>query len=299
MIIGSTMKSAGIALLVTFAAAPLPASAATPLLLDEKGALAISQAALGREIDNHRFVDRNGDTIRLADFRGKPLVVNLVYTACVRSCPVILQTLHDAVVDAQGAVDQDSFNVITVGFDAGADTPDRMASFARTQGIKLPNWRFLSSDGRTIEKLAEQLGFVYFVSSQGFQHLSQVSVLDSQGRLYRQIYGEDFGSPFLVEPLMDLVFGRNADATSIAGLINRLRLFCTLYDPAAQRYRFDYSVFIGFFIGLAALTAVGSILVRNLWRRRRNMQLSHRHLSVANDMSGFCSRRYVRSLEAF
>nr|MBC8242255.1 hypothetical protein [Alphaproteobacteria bacterium] len=55
------------------------------------------------------------------------------------------------------------------------------------------------------------------------------------------------------------------------------RLFCTLYDPAAQRYRFDYSVFIGFFIGLAALTTVGSILVRNLWRRRHDLQLSIRH----------------------
>ena len=104
--------------------------------------------------------------------------------------------------------------------------------------------------------------------TQGFQHLAQVSVLDSESRLYRQVYGEYFDSPFLVEPLKDLVFGRGRTVTDLTGLINRLRLFCTLYDPAAQRYRFDYSVFIGLGIGLAALTAVGSILVRNLWRRR-------------------------------
>jgi protein SCO1 len=264
----------GGAILAMLPAMPL---ASAPLAPDEKGALAVSQAALGRQIDDHRFIDSAGNSVRLSDFRGKPLVVNLIYTACIRSCPVIVQTLADAVTDAQGAVDQGSFNVITIGFDAGADTPDRMASFARTQGIDLPDWRFLSSDGRTIEKLAEQLGFVYFASAQGFQHLSQISVLDSEGRLYRQIYGENFPTPFLVEPLKDLVFGRNASATSIAGLVNRLRLFCTLYDPAAQRYRFDYSVFIGFFIGLAALTAVGSILVRNLWRRRHDLQLSIRH----------------------
>ncbi len=256
---------------------PAALSAAAPLVPDEKGALAISQAALGRQIDDFRFVDSGGNTVRLNDFHGKPLVINLIYTACIRSCPVIVQTLADAVTDAQGAFDEDSFNVITVGFEAGSDTPDRMASFAKAQGIDLPNWRFLSSDGRTIEKFAAQLGFVYYASTQGFQHLSQVSVLDSQGRLYRQIYGENFASPFLVEPLKDLVFGRNADATTISGLINRLRLFCTLYDPAAQRYRFDYSVFIGFFIGLAALTTVGSILVRNLWRRRHDLQLSIRH----------------------
>lgn len=267
---------AAMAAVVLSAFAAEAAATATPIL-DEKGALAVSQAAIGAQIDDYRFVDADGNTIRLADYRGKPLVVNLVYTACIRSCPVIVQTLNDAVADAQGALDADSFNIVTIGFDARSDTPDRMRSFARAQGIDLPNWRFLSSDGRTIEKLAKQLGFVYYASAEGFQHLSQVSILDSQGILYNQVYGEYFDSPFLVEPLKDLVFGRNSDPTSVAGLINRLRLFCTLYDPAAQRYRFDYSVFIGLTIGLAALLIVGSILVRNLWRRRHQQWLSIRH----------------------
>ena len=259
----------GAALLTTVTAmAPSLSWAVAPPLLDEQGALATSQAAIGGQLDNFRFGDSDGQTVHLSDYAGKPLVINLIYTACIRSCPVIVQTLADAVVDAQGALDADNFNIITVGFDAGSDTPDRMRSFARSQGIDLPNWRFLSSDGRTIEKLAKQLGFVYYASTQGFQHLAQVSVLDSESRLYRQVYGEYFDSPFLVEPLKDLVFGRGRTVTDLTGLINRLRLFCTLYDPAAQRYRFDYSVFIGLGIGLAALTAVGSILVRNLWRRR-------------------------------
>lgn len=280
--IGRAIWGAGMALLATVAvAATLPAisaSAGTATeILDEKGALAVSQAAIGVQIDNHRFVDPEGKTVHMADFRGKPLIVNLVYTACIRSCPVIVQSLNDAVADAQGALDADRFNIITIGFDTRSDTPDRMRSFARGQGIDLPNWRFLSSDGRTIEKLAKQLGFVYYASAEGFQHLSQISILDSQGIIYRQVYGEYFDSPFLVEPLKDLVFGRKSNLTSVAGLVNRLRLFCTLYDPAAQRYRFDYSVFIGLTIGVAALLIVGSILVRNIWRRRHGAWLSIRH----------------------
>ena len=274
--------TAGMAMLAMTAAVLPRATAATSsgpatTILDEQGALAFSQAALGTQIENYRFVDGDGKTVHLADYRGKPLIVNLVYTACIRSCPVIVQTLNDAVADAQGALDADRFNIITVGFDTRSDTPDRMRSFARSQGINLPNWRFLSSDGRTIERLAKQLGFVYYASAEGFQHLSQVSILDSQGVLYRQVYGEYFDSPFLVEPLKDLVFGRNSDPLSVEGLVNRLRLFCTLYDPAAQRYRFDYSVFIGLTIGLAALLIVGSVLVRNIWRRRNGVWLSIRH----------------------
>ncbi|MDP6343210.1 MAG: SCO family protein [Alphaproteobacteria bacterium] len=242
-----------------------PAQAAD-LVLDERQALAVSQAALGGQVGDHRFVDTDGAKLTLAELRGKPLVVNLIYTACVHTCPVIVQTLYEAVTDAQGALGAASFNVVTIGFDTPADTPDRMRSFARGQGVDLPNWRFLSGGGATIERLAKELGFVYFASPKGFDHLAQVSVLDGQGRLYRQVYGEDFDTPFLVEPLKDLVLGRNGNLTSIDGLLNRIRLFCTLYDPAAERYRFDYSIFIGIFIGLAALTTVGTILARNLWR---------------------------------
>ena len=59
--------------------------------------------------------------------------------------------------------------------------------------------------------------------------------------MYRQIYGGVFEAPALVEPLKDLVYGRRSDWASLEGLINRVRLFCTLYDPRTGGYRFDYS----------------------------------------------------------
>jgi protein SCO1/2 len=117
--------------------------------------------------------------------------------------------------------------------------------------------------------LTETLGFVYFPSAKGFDHLTQTSVVDAEGRIYRQVYGETFEAPFLVEPLKDLVFGRRSDYTSVDGLINRLKLFCTLYDPAAGRYRFDYSVFIGAGIGFLSLVVLGTILARAILRERR------------------------------
>ncbi len=280
--IAKALMTVGAAALAALAAALQPAlaapsSAAATQILDEQGALTASQAAIGGQVEDYHFIDSDGNPVRLSDYRGKPLIVNLIYTACIDSCPVIVQTLSDAVEDAQGALDADRFNIVTIGFDTRSDKPHRMRSFARSQGIDLPNWKFLSGDGETIEKLAKQLGYVYYASARGFQHLSQISILDSQGILYRQVYGEYFDSPFLVEPLKDLVFGRNSDPLTVEGLVNRLRLFCTLYDPAAQRYRFDYSVFIGLTIGSVALLIVGSILVRNIWRRRHGGWLSIRH----------------------
>lgn len=237
--------------------------------VDAETALALSRAAIGRQLGDYQFLDSNRQPVSLSDFRGKPLIINLVYTACVHTCPVIAQTLDEHARSARDVLGDDSFNIVSIGFDTANDTPERMRAFARQQGLRLDNWRFLAADSEAMERLTQALGFVYYASPKGFDHLAQLSLLDAEGRVYRQIYGEYFDAPFLVEPLKDLVFGRRSNLTSIDGLFNRLRLFCTLYDPAAERYRFDYSIVIGIAIGLIALGAMATILIRAIWRERR------------------------------
>ena len=258
------------AALALFLGTPAPGFAReAPSAFDPEAAISYSQSAIGREVGDYSFLDRERNPVRLAALRGKPLVVNLVYTACSHTCPIIVQTLHSAVAVAQDALGPDSFSVVTIGFDSADDTPARMRAYARNQGVDLPNWRFLSGDEATIASLSEDLGFIYFPSPRGFDHLAQTTVIDADGLVYRQVYGSDFAAPAVVEPLMDLVFGRQGNLTSLDGLINRVRLFCTLYDPSSERYRFDYSIFIALTVGSVALGAIGIILLRALLRTRR------------------------------
>ncbi len=240
-----------------------------PSAFDPEAAISYSQSAIGREIGDQSFLDQDRNPLRLAALRGKPLVVNLVYTSCSHTCPIIVQTLHRAVEIAQDALGADSFSVVTIGFDSADDTPSRMRAYARDQGVDLPNWRFLSGDQATIASLSEDLGFIYYPSPRGFDHLAQTTVIDAEGLVYRQVYGSDFDAPAVVEPLKDLVFGRQGNLTSLDGLINRIRLFCTLYDPSSERYRFDYAIFIALSIGFVALGTIGIILLRAVLRLRR------------------------------
>jgi protein SCO1/2 len=244
----------------------LASAAQAATVLDQDEALRISQAAIGKRLDNLSFRDTDRGPVRLADFRGKPLIVNLVYTGCTRACPLVVQTLYDAVASAQDTFGDDAFAVVTVGFDPRHDTPKQMRAYARAQGVDLPGWRFLSGDAATIERLAGQIGFVMVPSPQGFDHMAQTTIVDQDGIVYRQVYGAAFDAPALVEPLKDLLFGRRSTWTSLDGLVNRVRLFCTLYDPRTGGYRFDYSVVIGAAIGLVSLSGVLIVLVRE-WRR--------------------------------
>lgn len=237
-----------------------------PNPFDEKEALNYSQSAIGRSVGSYIFRDRSVRAVDLADLQGKPLVVNMVYTACYHTCPMILESLYEGVKIAQDALGKDSFSVVTIGFDARNDTPERMRGYAQTRGVDLPNWRFLSGKQKTIDRLSKNLGFIYFSSPKGFDHLAQVSVLKADGTVYRQVYGSDFGPQALVEPLKELVFGTESAQTLTQSFINRVRLFCTIYDPRSERYRFDYSIFIGAIIGFLILCTMAFIIGRNVWR---------------------------------
>lgn len=233
---------------------------------DEKQALKISQEAIGRTVGSHSFVDSGGNPVDITDFRGKPLVISLIYTSCYHTCPLITEHLRNAARAGRTALGKDSFSLVTIGFDTKADTPERMRVYAKEHGVDLANWRLLSTDAETMHRLADTLGFIYFPSPRGFDHLAQTTILDSDGTVYRQVYGASFLPPTIVEPLKDLIFGSARDFTTITGIANRIRLFCTLYDPRDDRYYFDYSIFIGMIIGAGSLTGVGVILSRNIWR---------------------------------
>lgn len=238
------------------------AKEAEPSVFDPEAAIAHSQKAVGRVVGEASFLNSAREPVSLTDFRGHPLVINLVFTSCVQSCPVIVQSLARAVDVAQEALEAESFSVITVGFDSADDTPERMRAYARGQGIDQPNWHFLSGDPETLEQLLEDLGFLYFPSPRGFDHLAQTSVLDANGRVYQQVYGANFDPPAVVEPLKSLLFGDLDGLTSLNQIVDRIRLFCTFYDPARDRYSFDYSFFIMLIVGGLSLAGLATVLIR-------------------------------------
>jgi len=235
---------------------------------DEKQALAYSQQAIGREVADQDFVDSDGKPVHLSDFRGRPVVLSMIYTSCEDVCPLIVEHVADAVAAADRALGAGRFAVLTVGFDTHADTPSRLRAYRSVHRIDRPDWRLLSGDPAAVERVAADSGFLFAPRAGGFDHLAQTSILDSDGRVYRQVYGSDFASPALVEPLKQLVLGTRGSSLTFPALADRIRLLCTIYDPSTGRYRFSYAIFVGLALGAACLGAVAASIVR-MWRTRR------------------------------
>jgi protein SCO1/2 len=233
---------------------------------DEKTALALSQAAIGHTVGNYTFLDGNGKQLSLESLRGKPVIISLIYTSCYHICPTVTTNLAKVVRIARDALGDDSFSVLTIGFDTAVDTPDRMRVFAAQRNIDIGNWHFASADAETLQHLASDVGFSYFSTPKGFDHMIQATVLDSEGKIYRQVYGMAPEPPALVEPLKEILWGKQVAATPIESMLNNIKLFCTVYDPTTGMYRFDYSIFIGLFIGLLTLGGTAWFIIR-AWRK--------------------------------
>ena len=268
MAIGWGLSLLPAAVLAQAAAAPAPG-------LDQKAAIAASQAALGRTIGDHTLLDREGRPVRLSSYRGKPLLVSFIYTGCFQVCPATTRSLDETVRALQGRFGDNQFNVISIGFNQPADSPQALKAFAAQHRINRPNWDFLSPPMPVVEQLTREFGFRYEATPAGFDHVLQVSLVDAQGRIVRQVYGDKVPADALGEPMKDLLVGVPlSPSTPLADLIDQVRLLCTVYDPETGTYRVDYALALEAAGGLTFIIAL-ALYMLNEWRTRRRARRKH------------------------
>jgi protein SCO1 len=232
-------------------------STAPPPALDPKAALQVSQAVVGKVVGDYGLTDREGRRIRLSDYRGKPLLVNFIYTGCFQVCPTSTRALLEALQAMRGSVDPAQFNVVSIGFNLPADSPQAMKAFAAQQHIALANWELLSPQAGTVDALTRDFGFAFAPTQAGFDHLLQVTLVDAEGRIYRQIYGDAFSADSLGEPLRELL--RNQPLPQdlkLSDIVDRVRILCSVYDPQTGTYRVSYALAIEIAGGVTFLVAM-------------------------------------------
>jgi protein SCO1/2 len=226
------------------------------------------------------FRDETGASVTLGSlFRGKPVILNLVYFRC----PMLCTLVSNGLLGAMKALPFDAgreYDVITVSFDP-TDTPqvaaEKKAKYLgeyRRQGADA-GWHFLTGDAAAIEQLARAVGFRYRYDPdrKEFAHAAALAVLTPQGRIARYFFGVEFAP-------RDLKFGlMEAAENRIGSPIDQLLLFCYHYDPSTGRY--SSAVLTGMrTAAVATLIALVGFIALAL-RRERRRQLG-RHPALAS-----------------
>ncbi len=237
--------------------------------LDQQAALQTSLAVIDQHPADFTLLDQNSKPVALSQFRGKPLLVNFIYTGCYKICPTSSRALRKAVNAMRDRFGDDQFNVVSIGFDQPTDSPMALREFAAKQSISDPNWTFLSPRKSDVTAISRSFGFSFMATPIGFDHTLQVSVLDASGRIVQQVFGDAFGPDSLGEPLKRLLGGALVSgSSSLTDMFAKVRILCSVYDPETGRYRVDYSLYLEI-AGFLTFVVFIFVLALQEWRRHR------------------------------
>ena len=201
--------------------------------------------------------------------------MSFIYTGCFQVCPLTTRSLQTAIEAGRDVFGTSQFNVVSIGFNQPADSPQSLKSFARQYGIDVANWEFLSPVGGSVDRLTKEFGFSYLPSPAGFDHIMQVTLLDAQGRIYQHIYGEKLTADSIGGPIRQLMTNLPApQQLSIEDLMDRVRILCTVYDPKTGKYEVKYGLLIEVAGGVTfAVTMLWFFLSEWLAKRRAQRRL--------------------------
>jgi protein SCO1 len=196
------LKIAGLTVLLAVMAASSGAAHSLKQLENQLGDREKYFQPLDKPAPDFELRDADGRAVRLADFRGKVVVLHFIYTNCPDVCP-----LHaERIADIQRMINQtpmkDQVRFVSVTTDPENDTPNVLRDYGPTHGLDAVNWKFLTSGPdrpAATRALAERFGHKFIKQAKGYQLHSVVThVIDREGKLRANFYGLRFDPTSLV-----------------------------------------------------------------------------------------------------
>jgi protein SCO1/2 len=128
--------------------------------------------------------DQAGAVRSLADWRGTPVLVALIYTHCTATCPLAVSELKRiAALDPR-------VRFVLVSLDPARDDVRRLAGYAAERGLDPARWTLLTGSDGDVRDLAALIGVRYRqVTPDDLAHSNLITLLDSEGRIARQSSG--------------------------------------------------------------------------------------------------------------
>lgn len=130
-----------------------------------------------------KWKKEDSSAIELSRWKGKWVVISMMYTSCQGSCPLIVQKMRKIEKLFQEHGKPAEF--VLVSFDPKRDTPAALASYRRKIGISEPNWTFLSGTDQEARRLSMLLSIKYAQDPETGQvmHDNKIILLDPSGKI--------------------------------------------------------------------------------------------------------------------
>ncbi|MFZ0559392.1 MAG: SCO family protein [Methylovirgula sp.] len=164
-------------------------------VITNEGARQLSVARDPLPVPDVRLVDQDGHPFSLADYRGRTLLVDFIYTRCPSLCGVLGDDFHRVLTLTP---DQD-IELLSVSFDPENDNREALKLYGDRFGATVPRWRIaVTSDKSGLAALLRTFGVTVIPDGMGgFVHNGAIYVMNRHGRFAHII--EPGASPQLIE----------------------------------------------------------------------------------------------------
>ncbi len=125
------------------------------------------------------WVDEQGTVRRLADFRGRPIALSMVYRGCQVRCPHTVARLKRLAASRR-------LDVVLVTLDPVHDTPAKLRSFKDAQGVDSASWHLLRGEPALTAHLARFLSVHPAQDDAHLDHEVRIAMVDARGVVMRR-----------------------------------------------------------------------------------------------------------------
>ena len=141
-------------------------------------------------LSDTKLVDQNGNTISLESLKGKPMVVDFIYTTCPGPC--LMETAKFANVALRLGNDLGSkVTLVSITVDPEHDGPKQLLAYSRQQGADEKGWYFLTGGPADVDKALAGFKLSRQIEPDGsVGHLIAMMLIGPDGRVVRDYNGE-------------------------------------------------------------------------------------------------------------
>lgn len=160
-----------------------------------RGAALSAQPSLSviRSAPDFELTDTDGRLVRLANYRGRVVLIAFVYSTCTDACPMLTYRMAQlqAMLKAAGLYPRRTA-FVSISVDPERDTAEVIAAYSDRFSVDRAGWAFLTDrPERARQALLAYGEWTKPLAGGGLDHPARLHLIDSQGKV-REIYSLAF-----------------------------------------------------------------------------------------------------------
>ena len=132
------------------------------------------------------LIDQHGAEVSLASLKGKPVLIDFIYTSCASTCPMLTAKMA-AIAQKLGPALGADVRIVSISLDPEHDSPAELAKYAQSHGASEAGWIFLTGPPAKIDQVLALFKLRRTRESDGsITHSISAFLLGPDGRQIRQ-----------------------------------------------------------------------------------------------------------------